>query len=268
MQKPAWASAGADIGRVTPARVYDALLGGAHNFATDRRAAEEGIQLVPDLPQLAMGNRAFLRRAVAFLVDAGVRQFLDIGSGVPTTGNVHELVQERNASSRVLYVDLDPVVMAHTRGIVAGNERAAALEADLRKPTELLSAVRGTGLIDFDEPVAVLLVAVLSMLADSDEPAAKVAALRDAVPSGSYLVMAQLTSALRPDAAALLGSFAEASRLDIHFRSREAIGTMFDGWDIIDPGLVEQPMWRSESERDRHQGPGRSLMLAGIGRKP
>lgn len=267
MQEPAWASAGADIGRATPARVYDALLGGAHNFAIDRRAAEEGTQLVPDLPQVAMGNRAFLRRVVGFLVDAGVRQFLDIGSGVPTVGNVHELVQEHNASCRVLYVDLDPVAMAHTRGIVAGNERAAALEADLRKPTELLSAVRGTGLIDFDEPVAVLLVAVLSMLSDADRPAAKVAALRDAVPSGSYLAMAQLTSALRPEVATVLESFAESGQLDIHFRSREAIGTMFDGWDMIDPGLVEQPRWRSESERDRYQG-GRSLVLAGVGRKP
>lgn len=268
MQRPGWAPDGVDMGRASPARMYDALLGGSHNFEIDRQAVEAGKQLVPDLPQLALSNRAFLRRAARFLVESGVKQFLDIGSGIPTAGNVHEVVQELDPACRVLYVDIDPVAVAHSRAILAGNERASAISADLRKPSELLAAVRDTGLIDFDAPVGVLLIAVLHLLTDEERPADKVAELRDAMPAGSYVAISHLTSALRPDDAAQLGlSAAERSRVGIHFRTREMIGAMFDGWDLVAPGLVELPMWRPESERDRYGAPGRSLGLAGVAHK-
>lgn len=268
MDRPAWAPEGVDMMQPSPARMYDALLGGSHNFEVDRLAAQRGSRLVPDLPRLALSNRAFLRRAVRYLIDAGITQFLDIGSGIPTAGNVHEIVRECDPGARVLYVDIDPVAVAHSRAILVGKQNYGAIEADLREPAELLARVRDTGLIDPEQPVGVLLIAVLHLLADDDLPAAKVAALRHAVPTGSHVAISHLTSALRPDdAAALHKSSQHGNHVGIQFRSRAAITEMFDGWELVEPGVVELPMWRPESERDRHEAPGRSLGLAGVGCK-
>ncbi|MFQ6398170.1 SAM-dependent methyltransferase [Nocardia sp. KC 131] len=268
MDRPQWAPEGVDMQQASPARMYDALLGGSHNFEIDREAAEMGKRLVPDLPRLALSNRAFLRRAVRFLADSGIRQFLDIGSGIPTAGNVHEVAQAIDPECRVLYADIDPVAVAHSRAILRDNDKAAAIEADLRKPAELLARVRETGVIDFDKPVGVLLIAVLHLLSDDDRPAEMVAQLRAVVPTGSYVAISHLTSALRPEDASKLGAnAANQSRIGIHFRSRDAIATMFEGWELVEPGVVELPAWRPESERDRHEAPGRSLGLAGVGFK-
>jgi hypothetical protein len=265
MDRPAWAPEGVDMMQPSPARMYDALLGGSHNFEVDRMAAQRGSRLVPDLPRLALSNRAFLRRAVRFLADAGITQFLDIGSGIPTAGNVHEIVRECAPDARVLYADIDPIAVAHSRAILVGDERYGAVEADLREPAELLDRVRATGLIDFGQPVGILLIAVLHLLADDDRPAAQVAALRQAVAPGSYVAISHLTSALRPDdAAALHRSSREGNQVGIQFRSRPAITAMFDGWDLVAPGVVELPDWRPESDRDRHEPAGRSLGLAGV----
>ncbi|MBF6247515.1 SAM-dependent methyltransferase, partial [Nocardia elegans] len=224
--------------------------------------------LVPDLPRLALSNRAFLRRAVRFLVDAGITQFVDIGSGIPTVGNVHEVAQSLDPRVRVLYIDIDPVAVAHARSILRDNDNADAVEADLRKPEDLLARVRESGLIDLDRPVGLLLIAVLHLLADDDRPAERVAALRNAVVPGSYVAISHLTSELRPDDAAALGaSAADSSKVGIHFRPAAAIAGMFDGWALVEPGVVELPLWRPESDRDRHEAPGRSLGLAGVGRK-
>lgn len=268
MDRPAWAPEGVDMQQPSPARMYDALLGGSHNFAVDRMAAEMGTKLVPDLPRLALSNRAFLRRAVRFMLDAGIRQFLDIGSGIPTAGNVHEIVHELDPQARVLYVDIDPVAVVHSRTILQGSERAGAIEADLRKSDDLLAAVRETGLIDFDEPVGLLLIAVLHLVSDADDPVAKVAALRSAVVPGSFIAISHLTSELRPEDAGKLGSqAANENRIGIHFRPKDAIAEMFQGWELVDPGVVELPSWRPESERDQHEKPGRSLGLGGVARK-
>ncbi|NKY51849.1 SAM-dependent methyltransferase [Nocardia vermiculata] len=266
MDRPVWAPESVDMDRASPARMYDALLGGSHNFEVDRQAAAYGRQLVPDLPRLALSNRAFLRRAVRFMIDAGIRQFLDIGSGIPAAGNVHEVAQEIDPSVRVLYVDIDPVAVTHAATILQGNERAGALEADLRKPDDLLARAREPGLIDFDQPIGVLLVAVLHLLQDEERPRDMVAALRAAVPAGSYVAISHVTSALRPDDAARLGEKA-TSGIGIRFRDRAAITEMFDGLAMVEPGVVELPLWRPESERDHHETPGRSLGLAGVGHK-
>ncbi|MEU4314410.1 SAM-dependent methyltransferase [Nocardia sp. NPDC024068] len=265
MDRPGWAPEGVDMTQPSPARMYDALLGGSHNFEVDRLAAQRGSRLVPDLPRLALSNRAFLRRAVGFLMDRGITQFLDIGSGIPTAGNVHEIVRERDSGARVLYVDIDPIAVAHSRAILAGDDHCGALEADLRDPDELLRRVRTTGLLDFDRPVAILLFAVLHLLADADLPAARVTALRQAVAPGSHVAISHLTSALRPDDAERLHeSSATGNQVGIQFRSRAAISALFDGWELVEPGVVELPLWRPESERDRHEAPGRSLGLAGV----
>ena len=246
--------------------MYDALLGGSHNFEVDRRAADEAKQLVPDLPRLALSNRAFLRRAVRFLVEQGVRQLLDIGSGIPTAGNVHEIAQQIDPGVRVLYVDIDPVAVAHARTILRDNENADAIRADLRDPGGLLAAAADSGQIDFTRPVGLLLVAVLHLLQDADEPAEKVAALHEAVLPGSYVAISHLTSALRPDDAARLGDHsANKSHVGLRFRDRSAITALFTGWELVEPGVVELPLWRPESDRDLHENPGHSLGLAGVG---
>ncbi|MFD3509717.1 SAM-dependent methyltransferase [Nocardia sp. NPDC058666] len=268
MDRPTWAPEGVDMQKPSPARMYDALLGGSHNFAVDRMAAEMGIKLVPDLPRLALSNRAFLRRAVRFMLDAGIRQFLDIGSGIPTAGNVHEIVHELDPEARVLYVDIDPVAVVHSRTILAGNDRAGAIEADLRKSDDLLAAVRETGLIDFDEPVGLLLIAVLHLVADDEDPVGKVAALREAVAPGSFIAISHLTSELRPEDAGKLGEqSATVNKIGIIFRSKDQIVELFQGWDSVEPGVVELPLWRPESQRDQHEQPGRSLGLGGVARK-
>ena len=252
----------------SPARMYDALLGGSHNFAVDREAAESAIKMVPDLPRVALSNRAFLRRAVRFMLDAGIRQFLDIGSGIPTAGNVHEIVHEIDPEARVLYVDIDPVAVAHSRTILADNVRAGAIEADLRKPDDLIAAVRETGLIDFDEPVGLLLIAVLHLVADADDPVGKVVALREVVAPGSFIAISHLTSELRPEDAGKLGTHSvNQAKVGIHFRSKAEIEALFAGWGSIEPGVVELPLWRPESDRDQHEKPGRSLGLGGVAHK-
>ncbi|MFI6365756.1 SAM-dependent methyltransferase [Nocardia sp. NPDC050630] len=268
MDRPAWAPESVDMKQASPARMYDALLGGSHNFDIDRKAAEAGKQLVPDLPRLALSNRAFLRRAVRFLADRGVRQFLDIGSGIPTAGNVHEVAQSVDPDIRVLYADIDPVAVAHARAILVDNDKAAAIEADLRKPDTLLARVRATGLMDFEQPVGVLLIAVLHLLSDEDQPVEQVRVLHAAVPAGSYVAISHLTSELRPEDAGKLGrNAADVTHVGIHFRSKDGISAMFDGWELVEPGVVELPAWRPESERDLYETPGRSLGLAGVGRK-
>ncbi|MFE3099485.1 SAM-dependent methyltransferase [Nocardia tengchongensis] len=268
MDRPTWAPEGVDMNRPSPARMYDALLGGSHNFEVDRQAAEAGKALVPDLPRLALSNRAFLRRAVRFLVDQGVRQFLDIGSGIPTAGNVHEVAQAIDPECRVLYADIDPVAVAHARAILRGNDRAAAIEADLREPEALLAQARETGIIDFDQPVGILLIAVLHLMGDEYAPAEKVAALHAAAPAGSYVAISHLTSATRPDdAAKLVENSRDVSRIGLRFRTRDEITALFGAWQLIEPGVVELPLWRPESARDQHETPGRSLGLAGVGRK-
>ncbi|RDI68908.1 S-adenosyl methyltransferase [Nocardia pseudobrasiliensis] len=254
--------------QASPARMYDALLGGSHNFEIDRLAAESGKKLVPDLPRLALSNRAFLRRAVRHLAAAGIRQFLDIGSGIPTAGNVHEVAQAIDPEIRVLYVDIDPVAVTHSRTILYDNDRAEAIQADLRKPEELLARAEETGLIDFSQPVGLLLVAVLHLLQDEEQPQKMVAALHEAVPVGSYVAISHLTSAQRPEDAAKLGhNSANVTRVGIRFRDRDAITSMFTDWELVEPGVVELPLWHPESERDLHEAPGRSLGLAGVGRK-
>jgi hypothetical protein len=248
--------------------MYDALLGGSHNFEVDRQSAARAIAKVPDLPLVALSNRAFLRRAVRFLVDAGIRQFLDIGSGIPTAGNVHEVAQQADPECRVQYVDIDLVAVAHSEAILAGNTRAAAFAGDLREPKELLSDQRLHPLIDLAQPLGVLLVGVLHLLSDDEDPAGVVAAIRDLIAPGSYVVISHLSSAQRPEDAAQLGEDArQQSGVGIYFRSRKEITALFDGLTVVEPGVVELPLWRPESADDVHEEPGRSLGLAGIGRK-
>jgi hypothetical protein len=234
------------LDRPSAARVYDYYLGGAHNFAVDREMAEHAIALWPELPAIIQANRAFLRRAVQFLVGQGIRQFLDLGSGIPTVGNVHEIAQAAAGDARVVYVDIDPVAVTDARLMLAGNEQAIAIHADLRRPAHLLADPELRALLDLDQPVAVLVVAVLHFVADSDGPAAIVAAYRHALAAGSYLALSHATQDGQPKQAESHQALYASTATPMTMRSRSEISRLLDGWDLVAPGVVRLPSWRPE----------------------
>jgi SAM-dependent methyltransferase len=267
VQRPSWVPDDVDLEVPSPARMYDALLGGRHNFAVDRQAAEQAIRLVPDLPAVAASNRAFLRRTVRYLVSRGIRQFVDIGAGIPTVANTHDVARRADPAARVAYVDIDPVAVAHAQAILDGLPNVIALRGDLRAPDALLADPHLRALIDFEQPVAVLMIAVLHLLTDDDRPGEVVAGIRGAIAPGSYVVISHLSSAQRPDDAAQLSAHAaQRTRVPIFFRSKEQITGFFDGLSLVEPGVVELPSWRPDAGDMSHERPGRSLGMAGVGR--
>ena len=197
--QPGWVPPGIDTGKANSARVYDWWLGGDHNFRADQDAARAMIAVEPNARAIARANRAFLGRAVRFLAEAGIRQFLDIGSGIPTQNNVHQVAEAAAPGIRVLYADVDDVAVAHSKLILDGNANAAVIQGDLRDPASILADPETQLLLDFTRPVALLLVAVLHFVADAENPEQLVATLRDALPPGSYLVVSHACSDPRPE---------------------------------------------------------------------
>lgn len=247
------------------ARVYDYLLGGSHNFAADRVSAEEMLARWPDAPETMRVNRAFLGRAVRYLAgQAGIRQFLDVGSGIPTMGNVHEVAQQAAPDACVVYADIDSVAVLHSRAILARNDRATAIQADLRQPREILQHPALRGLLDLSQPAALLLVAVLHFLPDAEAPAALVAELRDALAPGSYVVISHGTTDGQPRHVA--DAMDHYTRTTAPFLPRSHAGIMrfFDGFDLIGPGLVRVPLWRPDEPSDAGH-PERIAAYGGVG---
>jgi SAM-dependent methyltransferase len=265
MQRPDWAGESTDIERPSVARMYDYYLGGSHNFAVDREAARRVLAAAPEIPLVAQANRACLRRAVRFLVDAGVRQFLDIGSGIPTAGNVHEIAQRLDQQSRVVYVDIDPVAVAHSRQMLAGNDRAAAIQEDLRQPDRILDNPDLRELLDFDQPIAVMLLAVLHFIPDSDDPEGLLSTLRKALVPGSYLALSHGCAEGRDERTAPVESVYRQVQSSLHLRSRAAVARFFDGFELVDPGLVWGPEWRPEAP-DHADHADRAGFVCGVGR--
>ena len=250
------------------ARIYDYLLGGKDNYPADRAAAAEIAQALPNVRTSFRWNRAFLGRAVRYLVtEQGIGQFIDIGTGLPTAGNVHEVAQEADPATRVVYVDNDPVVLAHGRHLLHGVPGTTILEHDLRRPEDILSDPELRALIDFGEPVAVLLVAILHFIPDSDEPATVISKLLEPFPSGSYLVISHGTADAVPgvnDAAAVY----QQSTSSAHVRSREHIQRLIDGLELVEPGIVWLPEWRPDPGAEPPQNPADAYFYALVARKP
>lgn len=245
--RPAWVPEEVDIERPSVARMYDFFLGGSHNFAADRTLAEQALKVFPDAPFVVRSNRAFLYRAVRFLSAAGIDQFLDLGSGIPTAGSVHEIALAANADSKTVYVDADPVAFAHARALLEGLEQVSVLHADLRDPTAVLEAAASAGL-DFDRPVAVLLVSVLPFVPDEDDPAGIVAAYREATAPGSYLAISHGTNDYRPEAVGEVeGVYTRTTQPGV-FRSRAQIEELMRGYEPVPPGLVDVINWRPDPE--------------------
>jgi len=266
-----WSYEGIDIARPSTARIYDYHLGGSHNFDADRRVAEQIVQIMPDLPQILRANRAFLRRAVRFLLEAGVRQFLDLGSGIPTVGNVHEIAQQADPDARVVYVDVDPAAVAHANLMLAGNDNAAAVRADLRDVPRVLAAPQVRRLIDFKQPVGLLMVAVLHFVPDSDDPAGIVARYRDMLPSGSYLVLSHAAASENEGAPAGADEATAAfsrSVTETTLRTRSQVAAMFDGWHLIQPGVTYVVQWYPDADEEPVEHPQRLAQTVGVARKP
>jgi SAM-dependent methyltransferase len=250
------------------ARVYDYLLGGSHNFAADRVSAEEFLARWPDAPETMRLNRAFLGRTVRFLAaHAGIRQFLDIGSGIPTMGNVHAIAQQEAPDARVVYVDNDEVAVLHSRAILARNDNAIAIQADLRRPQEILDNQQLRTMLDLSRPAGLLLVAVLHFLPDADEPASLVAQLRDALAPGSYVVISHGTTDGQPSSVAEAMEHYNQTTAAFQPRGYAEVEAFFDGFELIDPGLVHIPLWRPDQPEDVGKHPERIAAYGGVGYK-
>jgi O-methyltransferase involved in polyketide biosynthesis len=264
-----WREAGVDPTKPSIARVYDYWLGGTHNLVADRELGRRMETLDPRIPAACKANRAFLGRAVQYLAaETGIRQFVDIGSGIPTAGNVHEVAQRAAPDARVVYADIDPVVVAEGRDLLAGNRRAAVIQADLRDPAAILSHPETGRLIDLAEPVGLILVAVLHFLLDADQPHALVEHLAGAAAPGSYLVVSHATNEDNPKLAAAAEQVYNARAADGQARSRAEILRFFGDWELEEPGLVYAPLWRPRSAGDVPRHPERFWFLAGMARKP
>lgn len=262
-----------DTDQVSPARVYDYLLGGSYNFPTDRAAGDAIAALNPDASRVARANRAFLRRAVVRLASQGHRQYLDIGSGLPTVGNVHEIAQANGPDAGIIYIDNDPVAVAHSREILRDNPRATAVGADMRRVDELLHRLadpRLRQIVDLDQPVVLLLVAVLHFFPDDAEPQQLVATLRDALAPGSALVISHIASEsfAQADVEAVQNIYRKGGAAQPFTRTRQQVQAFFGDFQLMGPGVVHVSQWHPEIDggepEEFAQNPARSGSHAGV----
>ncbi len=244
------------------ARVYDYLLGGGHNFAADRAVGDVVLRVQPQGRQIASSNRAFLNRAVRYLIDQGITQFLDLGSGIPTVGNVHEVAQRANPDSRVVYVDYDPVAVAHSQLMLRGNDHATVIDADLTQPEQVLDSPDLRKFIDFDEPVGLLMVAVFHFVPDDKRPKDIVAKYRSVLPAGSYLALSHLTADQMPGESDGVVEAMRNSRDPMYFRKYDEVRELFDGFDMVAPGVVTASEWHGEAGGNSQEG-----VYVGVGKK-
>ncbi len=247
------------------ARMYDYALGGKDNFPADRAAMDQVFAGVPYGNRPALENRAFLGRAVRIIAEAGIRQFVDLGSGLPTQRNVHEVAQEVAPESTVVYVDYDPVAVVHSKVLLGGSSSAAAIQADMRDAEDILGRPELDDLVDLRKPVCVLMVAMLHVVPDADDPWGLVARYRDAIAAGSYLVISHITSEGQPvEYVDTIRKVFERAREPMVPRAAAEIRRFFDGFDILEPGLVPVPEWRPDEDLTE---PATGLVIGGVGRK-
>lgn len=267
-RRPAWAPADVPLDRPSAARMYDYYLGGHHNFQIDRQVAEQAIAMWPDLPLIMRANRAFLRRAVNYISSQGVEQFLDIGSGIPTVGNVHEVAQRAQPTARVVYVDVDPVTVTHSELILRGRPRVTVVRADMRQPEMILEHPAVQRMLEFRRPVAVLLVALLHFITDDEQAYAVVQKLRDAMAPGSFLVISHASHEGMPAESREHEELYRRTPTPLKMRSRQEIQHFFGSFKLINPGVVFLPLWRPEGPDDLFlDEPERCTGFAGVGRK-
>ncbi len=262
------------LDRPHPARVYDYLLGGKDNFAADRAAAQAGLEANPNSRIPPRENRAFMRRVVRYLArEAGISQFLDIGTGIPTSPNVHEIAQDADPQARVVYVDNDPIVLAHARALLTSGPvgKTAYIDADVRNVSRILRSADLRQTLDMNRPVGLLLIAVMHFIADEDDPWNLAARLLDELPAGSYLALSHLTGDFDPAAWQGVAAVYRRSGVTMQVRPLAAVEQFFTGLDVLDPGVVSLPRWRPDpSDLGQAAQPTDAAVsvYGGLGRKP
>jgi S-adenosyl methyltransferase len=264
------------VGQVNPempnaARMYDYYLGGAHNFPADRQLGEQARTVLPCVNMVARLNRSFLRRAVVFMVEQGITQFLDLGSGIPTVGNVHEIAQGRNPDARVVYVDYEPIAVAHSELILAEVPNAAVVGADIRQPEAILDSKPVRELLNLDEPIGLLMVGVLLFIPDSDDPGGLVRTYREVCAPGSYLALSHITDdeadPLTREQVHQLVEVYQAANEHIYLRDRKTFTDWFDGTELVDPGVTLLADWRPDGgDGPDVDSPARTLGYGGVSR--
>jgi hypothetical protein len=264
---------GFDPATPNEARIVDYLLGGKDNFAADREAADRAVELAPELPMLARESRKFLGRAVRFLAGEGIRQFIDIGCGLPTQGNVHEIVQSVAEDARVVYADVDPVVISHARALLADEVQTSVIHADMREPDALLAHPSLTRFIDLGQPVAVLLVSVLNTIPEDEVATHVVTRVRETIAPGSWMTISHAISDTRPDVTRRLSTLYQdkkivsGSRRRVNLRTRAEVEPYFDGLKLAEPGITHSPAWRPDPGEPTVD-PQSVWSIVGVGRKP
>jgi O-methyltransferase involved in polyketide biosynthesis len=254
-----------DTTKAHPARIYDYWLGGKDNFAADREAAQLALHAYPELAQAIQSNRAFLGRAVHFLTGEGIRQFLDIGTGLPAADNTHEVAQREARDSRIVYVDNDPIVLIHAQALLKSTPEGACdyIQADMRDPDAIVAAARRT--IDFGKPVALMLLAVLQFVLDEQDPYRLVSQLLAGLPSGSYLVISHPTDDFNPNRGESMKVYNERSAEQAMVRDKAATARFFEGLELVEPGVMPVAQWRPDSDVTAARP---SSMWCGVARKP
>ncbi|GAB3452962.1 SAM-dependent methyltransferase [Streptomonospora sediminis] len=262
-------SAGFDTGVPTAARVYDVMLEGKDNYAADRQVARASLDVMPELKEIAIHNREMLHRVVRHLAtEEGITQFVDLGSGLPTARNTHEVAQEANSAAKVVYVDIDPLVAVHGRAILGGDSNTEVVTADLREPARVLADPAVRALIDFDRPVCVMLCGILHHILDEEDPQGIVSALVDAVVPGSFFFITNFTR---------LGDAPESAELERvllsqlgtgRVRTTEELDAFFGGLKLLPPGVVPLPLWRPDGIVRDSTSVAARFMTGGVARKP
>ncbi len=266
---PDWVPHGIDVTVPHAARVYDYFLDGAHNFAADRDMANKIQQVMPAVRDAARIHRSFLRRAVLFMVDSGIRQFLDIGSGIPTVGNVHEIAQRADPECRIVYVDREPVAVTHSELLLQGNDRAAAIQANMRDVEDILDHPQTKRLLDFDQPIGLLMLALLYFVPDSWDPVGIMARYRDRLAPGSYLALSHVTADGNPAGLTEIVQFYQNTPDLLYPRSHAEVLRLFAGFELVEPGLVGSAFWRPSGPGDiSDNAEMNTVSYGGVGRKP
>jgi S-adenosyl methyltransferase len=265
-QRADWIPDSIDVEIPSAARMYDYLLGGSHNFAVDRALVEKGIEIDPEGRRIAIMNRAFLRRAVLFLIEQGIRQFLDLGSGIPTVGNVHEVAQQVDPECRVVYVDVDPVAVAHSQLMLAGNERVVILRADVTDVPGVLGAAETRSTLDFSQPVGILAVTIGHYISPEQDPVGVFGAYRDAVVPGSYLAITHITDDFTPAKMKQFTEMAKKAKVSLFPRTRAEVLDLLAGFELVEPGLTTTSQWRPDRKNDFAVDPAGDRLYAAVGR--
>jgi SAM-dependent methyltransferase len=267
VQRPNWAPDEVDVERPSAARVYDYYLGGLHNFAADRAMAAAAVEDWPELPRIMQANRAFMRRAVRHLAAQGIDQFLDIGSGIPTAGNVHEVAQAARPDARVVYADIDPVAVAHARALLTDDPSTGVIEADMVDVDAVLGDPVTRSLLDLSRPVGLLVVALLHFVGDERRPGEVLARYRDALAPGSHLVVSHASADGAPDRAGEHQSLYRRTATPMTMRSRDEVAGLLEGFTLLEPGIVFLPEWRPDDPSVALEHPERFTGYAAVGRR-